>query len=191
MCTEITIEMEYFFDRTERMGSKVGGPLEAIFEEGYAQILALARTRLAGERTPISTATLAHELYLNLRGRSDLKFSSLQQFLAYSSRAMRSLLIDMARERIAQKRGGDLLPLTLVGNVPDAGGTPEQLVALDEALERLGQIDGRLLQVAEMRVIMGMEVCDVALALNVSEPTIKRDWQRAKAFLYESLGATH
>jgi len=191
VCTEITIEMEYFFDRTERMGSKVGGPLEAIFEEGYAQILALARTRLAGERTPISTATLAHELYLNLRGRSDLKFSSLQQFLAYSSRAMRSLLIDMARERIAQKRGGDLLPLTLVGNVPDAGGTPEQLVALDEALERLGQIDGRLLQVAEMRVIMGMEVCDVALALNVSEPTIKRDWQRAKAFLYESLGATH
>jgi DNA-directed RNA polymerase specialized sigma24 family protein len=80
------------------------------------------------------------------------------------------------------------MPLTLGAEVPDLGGTPEQLVALDDALERLGALDPRLMQVAEMRVIMGMEVSEVALALSVSEPTVKRDWQRAKAFLHEVLG---
>jgi RNA polymerase sigma factor (TIGR02999 family) len=152
--------------------------------------LVLARARLAKERAPISTMTLAHELYLNLQNRSDLQFATREQFLAYSSRAMRSLLVDMARERIAQKRFADVLPLTVGKHVPDSGGTPEQLVALDEALTSLGQIDARLLRVAEMRVIMGMEVPDMAIAIGVSEPTIKRDWQRAKAYIYESLGAS-
>ena len=74
------------------------------------------------------------------------------------------------------------MPLTLGADVPDLGGTPEQLVALDDALTRLGTVDARLMRVAEMRVIMGMEVAEVALALAVSEPTVKRDWQRAKAY---------
>jgi RNA polymerase sigma factor (TIGR02999 family) len=108
--------------------------------------------------------------------------------MAYASRAMRSLLVDMARERMAQKRHAELMPLTLGADVPDLGGTPEQLVALDDALTRLGTVDDRLMRVAEMRVIMGMEVSEVALALAVSEPTVKRDWQRAKAFLHEALG---
>lgn len=163
-------------------------PLEALFRNDYTKILALARSRLARERAPISTMTLAHELYLNLRDRGDLKFGTREQFLAYSSRAMRSLLVDMARERLAKKRSSELLPLTYGANVPDGGGTPEQILALDEALERLGQVDARLVKVAELRVILGMEIADVALALEVSEPTIKRDWQRAKAFLYEQLG---
>ena len=167
----------------------MSNPLEALFNAGYAQLLTLARARLARERAPISTRTLAHELYLNLRGRPDLKFVSLQEFLAYSSTAMRSLLVDMARERCAQKRSAELLPLTLGRDVPDMGGTPEQLVALDEALTRLGGIDARLLQVAEMRIIMGLDVPSVARALELSEPTIKRDWQRAKAFLHEILGS--
>ena len=108
--------------------------------------------------------------------------------MAYASRAMRSLLVDMARERMAQKRYAELMPLTLGADVPDLGGTPEQLVALDDALTRLGTVDDRLMRVAELRVIMGMEVAEVALALAMSEPTVKRDWQRAKAFLHEALG---
>jgi len=96
--------------------------------------------------------------------------------------------VDMARERLAQKRHAELMPLTLGAEVPDLGGTPEQLVALDDALNRLGHVDERLMRVAEMRVVMGMEVTEMAAALGVSEPTIKRDWQRAKAYLYEALG---
>lgn len=163
-------------------------PLEAIFRDSYPQLLALARARLARERAPISTGTLAHELYLNLRKRPDLKFASTAQFMTYASRAMRSLLVDMARERLAQKRSAELLPLTLGAEVADLGGTPEQLVALDEALTKLGAVDERLMRVAEMRVIMGMEVTEVAAALEISEPTVKRDWQLAKAYLHVALG---
>jgi len=81
-----------------------------------------------------------------------------------------------------------LMPLTVGADVPDLGGTPEQLVALDDALTRLGAANGRLMQVAELRVVMGMEVSEIALALGISEPTVKRDWQRAKAFLHDALG---
>ena len=178
---------------------------EERFSASYGDILRLARARLAREHAPVSTVTLAHELYLNLRDRADLQFSAegmrfrssldragkgARAFLAYASRAMRSLLVDMARERLAQKRSAELMPLTLGAEVPDLAGTPEQLVALDDALTRLGALDARLLQGAEMRVIMGMEVSEIAQALGISEPTVKRDWQRAKAFLYEALGAS-
>ena len=163
---------------------------EERFQASYSDILRLARARLSRERAPVSTVTLAHELYLNLRDRDDLKFASAAQFMAYASRAMRSLLVDMARERLAQKRSAQLMPLTLGADVPDLGGTPEELVALDDALTRLGLVDERLMRVAEMRVIMGMQVAEMADALGISEPTVKRDWQRAKAYLYEALGAT-
>jgi len=159
------------------------------FQDNYADILSLARWRLSKEQAPISTVTLAHELYLSLQDRGDLRFAVKEQFLAYASRAMRSLLVDMARERLAQKRSAELVPLTLSSEVADAGyGTPEQLLALNEAIERLGRLDPRLMQVAEMRAVMGMEVTAIAVALDVSEPTVKRDWQRAKAFLSDLLG---
>lgn len=163
-------------------------PIDTTFGDAYAQILSLARARLASERSPISTVTLANELYLSLRDHTSLQFPSKQHFLAYSSRAMRSLLVDMARERVTKKRSAKLLPLTLARDAIDDGGSPEQLVALDEALERLGSIDARLLRVAELRIVMGMEIADVALALDISEPTVKRDWRRAKAYLYEAIG---
>lgn len=158
------------------------------FQHAYGEILSLARSKLAHEQSPISTITLAHEVYLGLRDRSDLQFESRLKFLAYASRAMRSLLVDMARERMAQKRSAELLPLTVGEEVADhGGGTPEQMLAMNQALDRLGQIDPRLLQVAEMRAVMGMELADIALALDLSEPTIKRDWKRAKAFMHETL----
>jgi RNA polymerase sigma factor (TIGR02999 family) len=168
----------------------MGDSIDTAFGDAYAQILSIARARLAGERSPISTVTLANELYLSIRDRTNLQFPSKQHFLAYSSRAMRSLLVDMARERVAKKRAAELLPLTLASEVVDDGSSPEQLVALDEALERLGAADARLFRVAELRIIMGMELTDVALVLEVSERTVKRDWRRAKAFLYDAIGTS-
>lgn len=161
--------------------------LVSAFRDAYPELLRLARSRLAREQSAISTGTLAHELYLGLQHRGDLRFGSRAQFMAYAARAMRSLLVDMARERLAAKRHGELLPLTL-HDVADTAGTPDQLLALNQALERLGQVDARLLQVAEMRAVLGLEVSEIALALAVSEATIKRDWQRAKAFLHDALG---
>jgi RNA polymerase sigma factor (TIGR02999 family) len=165
--------------------------VDVTFEASYREVVRLAHARLAREQAPISTGTLAHEIYLGLRGRDDLRFDSRAQFLAYASKAMRSLLVSMARERLAQKRSAELLPLTLAGGVADiSGGSPEQMLAMNQALERLGQIDERLLRVAEMRSVMGLEFADIAEVLGLSEPTIKRDWQRAKAFLYDELLGT-
>jgi RNA polymerase sigma factor (TIGR02999 family) len=166
----------------------LGEGFETRFQASYPDILRLARARLARERSPISTVTLAHELYLNLRERENLQFATVAEFMAYASRAMRSLLVDMARERLAQKRSADLIPLTLGIAAPDLAGTPEQLIALDDALARLGAAEPRLMQVAELRVVMGMQVSEIADALGVSEPTVKRDWQRARAFLHDALG---
>lgn len=163
--------------------------INSAFDDAYPELLRLARARLAREWAPISAGTLAHELYLGLQGRAELRFASREAFLGYAARAMRTLLVDMARERLAQKRQAELLPLTLGHDVADLGaGSPEQLLALNQALERLGQIDARLLRVAEMRAVMGMEVSEIALALEISEPTVKRDWQRAKSFLHDTLG---
>lgn len=162
---------------------------QAAFSDAYTEVLRLARVRLAGEQAAISAHTLAHELYLQLQHRDDLHFGTRQAFLAYSARAMRSLLVDMARERLAAKRHAELVPLTLSHDFADKGaGTPEQLMQLHQALERLGQIDPRLLQVAEMRAVLGLEVAEIADALAISEPTVKRDWQRARAFLHDALG---
>lgn len=159
------------------------------FETAYAELLVLARHRLAREQAPMSAGTLAHELYLGLQGRADLRFDTRSQFLAYASRAMRSLLVDMARERLAQKRSAELLPLSLGGDMADTGGgTPEQWLAVDQALQRLGRIEPRLMQVAELRAVLGLELPDIAMQLGISEPTVKRDWQRAKAFLQDALG---
>ncbi len=153
------------------------------FEAAYADLLRLARARLAREQAPISTVTLAHELYLDMQGRGDLRFASQAEFMAYAGRAMRSLLVDMARERLAQKRSAELLPLTLGAAMADPAARPEQVLAMNQAFERLGAVDERLLRVAELRAVMGLEVPEVAALLGLSEPMVKRDWQRAKAFL--------
>lgn len=161
--------------------------LAQAFEAAYPELLQMARRRLRDEQAPISTRTLAHELYLGLQHRSDLRFGSRGEFLSYAGKAMRHLLVDLARERLAQKRDAELLPLTLGEDVADDSATPEQVLMLNQVLERLGRIDARLLQVAEMRAVLGLEVPEVALALGISEPTVKRDWQRAKAFLLGAL----
>jgi len=159
------------------------------FNDAYPEMLRLARSKLAREKAQVSTVTLVHEVYLGLRDRKDLRFDTRAQFLSYAGKAMRTLLVDMARERLAQKRSAEVLPLTLAEHVADIGaGTPEHLLAMNEALERLGQIDARLLQVAEMRAVLGMEVSEIALALELSEPTVKRDWKRVRAFLHDQLG---
>jgi RNA polymerase sigma factor (TIGR02999 family) len=157
------------------------------YNAAYQELLRLAHARLSREKAPISTMTLAHEVYLSLQGRGDLRFGTRLQFLAYASRAMRSLLVDMARERLAMKRSAELLPLTLGAEVSDYSGSPEGIVAIEQALVQLEAQDARQARITEMRLIAGMEIPDIAAALEISEPTVKRDWLRAKQFIAETL----
>jgi len=132
----------------------------------------------------LQTTALIHEAYLKLTGSGSVSASSRAHFLAIAARAMRQVLVDYARRRKAAKRGGGVISVTLGDEPQPADASAEDLLALDEALE---QLDPRQRQVIECRFFGGMEEKDIAAALGVSERTVRRDWVKARAWLYQSL----
>jgi RNA polymerase sigma-70 factor, ECF subfamily len=132
----------------------------------------------------LQTTALIHEAYLKLAGSGSVSASSRAHFLAIAARAMRQVLVDYARRRKAAKRGGGVISVTLGDEPQPADASAEDLLALDEALE---QLDPRQRQVIECRFFGGMDEKDTAVALGVSERTVRRDWVKARAWLYQSL----
>jgi RNA polymerase sigma factor (TIGR02999 family) len=169
-----------------------GGDEEApreLFTLLYQQLRALARAQLRRQRHHDSLATtgLVHEAYLKLADQSRLDLRDRGAFLALAARAMRQIVVDHARRRGSLKRGG----AAIVGVLDEATVAEEvkaaEILALDEALARLETVDERLSRIVEMRFFAGLSVEETASALGVSERTIKRDWQKARAFLYAEL----
>ena len=158
----------------------------------YRQLRVMARARLrdGGRETLLDTTALVHEAYLRVAG---VEMSSAEQrsFLAYSSRTMRSVIVDLARKRQAECRGGDVCIVTLTGNLaepkPEAA---DDIVRVHEALDELAQIDTRLAQVVEMRYFAGMTEPQIAEALGVSERTVRRDWEKARLLLERALAVS-
>jgi RNA polymerase sigma factor (TIGR02999 family) len=132
----------------------------------------------------LQTTALIHEAYLKLAGGGSVSATSRAHFLAIAARAMRQVLVDYARRRKAAKRGGGVISVTLGDQPQPADASAEDLLALEEALE---QLDPRQRQVIECRFFGGMEEKDIAVALGVSERTVRRDWIKARAWLYRSL----
>ena len=163
--------------------------LDQVLSTLYHELHAMARRQLAGQhgRTLDATA-LVHEAYLKVIGRSSAQFDDRAHFFAYAATAMRSVVVDYARQRMAQKRGGDLHRVT---DLPEelAGGmrVDEEMLGLDTALNRLADVDKRLAQVVEMRYFAGLSEAEIAAVLNRSERSIRRDWQKARLFLLASL----
>jgi RNA polymerase sigma factor (TIGR02999 family) len=149
----------------------------------------IASNHLRKERPghTLNTTALVHESYLKLVDGSTATCGNRSQFFAIASRAMRQLLIDHARQRNAQKRGGDYRQVTLDPNLVATPSRAVDLIALDQAMERLGKIDARLEKVVERRVFGGMKVQEIADSLDVSRRTVERDWERARAYLYRDL----
>ncbi len=155
----------------------------------YDELSHIASRALRGERAghTLTTQALVHESYLNLVVKTVGEWQSRAQFFALASKVMRRILIDHARRRRAQKRGGGRIHLTL-GNRASAPATNlDQLLDLDAALTALTQRDPRLGEVVECRFFGGMTVDETADALGVSRRTVERDWTRAKAYLYRDL----
>ena len=132
----------------------------------------------------LQTTALVNEAYLKLVGGGSVSATSRAHFLAIAARAMRQVLVDYARRRKAAKRGSGVISVTLGDEPQPADASAEDLLALDEALERL---DPRQRQVIECRFFGGMEEKDIAAALGVSERTVRRDWVKARAWLYQAL----
>lgn len=168
-----------------------GGP--RIDQAIYAELRGLARRELAklGRRRTLNPTALVNEAWLKLAGSSG-QWESRAHFLSAMAKVMRHVLIDYAREHGAQRRGGGALKVTLDGlELNDAAqGEAVELLAIDRALQQLAAMDARLEQVVELRFFAGLTLPEIAIAMGLSEPTIKRDLRSARAFIASELGHT-
>lgn len=155
----------------------------------YGELHRLAAGYLKRERTghTLQPTALVNEAWLKLAGQGS-PWQNRAHFLGVAAQAMRRILVDHARRRQAQKRGGGELRVTLTDGAALQGGNEVDLVRLDEALERLAALDERQARMVTMRFFAGLSVEETARALGVSEKTVKRDWAAAKAFLHRELG---
>lgn len=176
-------------DAGEHDAADGDGGLDDWMPRVYEELRQIAHRHLRRE-TPghtLNTTGLVHESYMRLAGSGDLEWESRAHFFAIASRAMRHILVDYARRRSADKRGGDRVRVTLGDAMASSGDGTEDLIELDDALESLGELDERLVHVVECRFFGGMSVPETAEALDVSARTVERDWMRAKAYLSRAL----
>jgi len=156
----------------------------------YAELRDLAHQRLtrASRPTVLDTTALVHECYLKLVQLGQLNARDRPHFLAYAARVMRSIVVDLVRARLAQRRGGDGLQVTLSTDIPDAAAvSAEQVLRVDEALDRLAKLDERLVKVVEMRYFAGLTVTEIAASLGVTPRTVRRDWEKARLLLFAEI----
>ena len=169
-----------------RMNAGEAGARDALFAAAYGELRKLARSRLrdGGRNTVMDTTALVHESYLRFINSGQLRSDDRRAFFAYVSRVMRSVIIDAVRERQAERRGGDLARLTLntqlIDNLP-AG--EDELLNVDEALDALAQAEPRLARVVEMRYFGGYTEAEIADTLELTERTVRRDWDKARLLL--------
>ncbi len=152
----------------------------------YGELKRAARLQLRRMRDPIETTALVHEAYLKLSG-SSLSAADRNHLLALSARAMRQVLVDDARARKADKRGGgqELLSLTAAANSGELAAI--EVLKLDDLLEALHALDERAAQIVELRYFGGYTEPEIADMLDISESTLRRDWRRARAFLLKEM----
>ena len=163
---------------------------DALFAATYDDLRRLARSRLrdGGRNVLLETTSLVNESYLRLAKVGELRVEDRRSFFAYASRVMRSVIVDSARERLAERRGGGLPPLTLSTELLDNLPAGEQTILdVHEALEVLAQADSRLAQVVEMRYFGGYSEQEIAQTLDVTERTVRRDWEKARLILAVAL----
>ncbi len=162
----------------------------AAFSLLYADLQRLARARLRQHQTMtlLDTSSLVHEAYLKLVGAQALPVVDRQHFFAYASRVMRSVIVDFARARMAERRGGGAEHVVLDTALGERLSAPENdVLRVHEALDVLAQADARLAQVVEMRYFGGLSEAEIAQALDVSERTVRRDWEKARLLLLAAL----
>ena len=138
--------------------------------------------------TLLDTTSLVHESYLKLVGQESLAVEDRHHFFAYAARVMRSVIVDFARARLAERRGGAAEHVVLDTELAQKIAAPEtDVLQVHEALEVLAQAEPRLAQIVEMRYFGGMTEVEIAEALGLSERTVRRDWEKARLLLMSAL----
>jgi RNA polymerase sigma factor (TIGR02999 family) len=165
------------------------GALDALVPHLQHELRRLARRHLAGERAghSLQPTALVNEAYLRLVGLHSMPWQNRAQFFAIAARLMRNILVDHARSRRYQKRGGGAKQITLIEGLVASPARGTDLVALDDALNALSQLDPRRARVVELRFFGGLTIEETAAALKVSPETVMRDWKLAKSWLMREL----
>ncbi|MEM7205368.1 MAG: ECF-type sigma factor [Planctomycetota bacterium] len=162
-----------------------GPVIERVYGELRTIAAACFRSKRAG--VTLQPTALVNEVFLKLIDRRSVAWQDRQHFFAFAARVMRDFLVDRERERAARKRGGDRQRLTLDENLPGAATHTVALLDLNDALERLAQLDERQARLVDLRYFGGLEVAEAAQVLGVSKATAERDWRVARAWLGSQL----
>lgn len=163
--------------------------LEQLMPLVYQELRLMARRHMRGQPSghTFQTTDLIHETYLKIAGGEVRHWQSRNHFFGVAAKAMRHILVDYARSKNNQKRGGWQERVTLQENMRVTNQSSEEIVALDDALNRLAALDERKVRVVEMKFFGGLNVAEIAGVLKVSPETVKRDWSFAQTWLLREL----
>ena len=173
--------------------ANLGDPaaLEAVFAQVYGELKQIARKQLrASSGSTLNTTGLLHEVYLKLARSDQRDIQSRVHFFALAAKAMRQIVIDHARARITEKRGGmhaQIVELDAVADVVSGDFGPDDLLRLERALLQLEVEEPRLANLIDLRFFAGLSTAEIASLQDLSERTVSRDWRRARAHLYDAL----
>ena len=166
----------------ERAADGEKAALDAVFSALYSELQQMASARIHGHKqSTLSPTVLVHELYEKLSKSSSFSAQNRSHFFACAARAMRHIIVDHARARSADKRGGNVYTVTF--NESQIGADTVDVLSLDEALETLGEVDIALLEIVELRFFTGLSVAQIAEHQNISERSMYRRWRTARAML--------
>ena len=154
----------------------------------YVELHALARRQLArcGPAGTLGATTLLHEAYLQMAGR-DGTFPDEARFLGYAARVMRGLIIDYARSRSAEKRGGQFHLIPLGTDVAERGADIRQLTSIGDALDELARVEPPLAEIVDLKFFCGFSFAEIAAMQRTSERTVQRKWEKARLYLHRVL----
>jgi RNA polymerase sigma factor (TIGR02999 family) len=164
---------------------------EALFATLYAELRRMAKREL-GKRAgfvSISATTLLHQAYLDMSEREGQSFPDRARFMAYAARVMRTLIIDHARERHAQKRGGLFEITSLDTNAMENSVDHREVTQIGDALDELAKDEPELAEIVDLKFFCGLSFAEIAALRNVSERTVQRNWERARLYLHRQIRA--
>lgn len=163
---------------------------DALFSTLYSELRRLARHELARHGAPmsLSATTLLHKAYIDIAGRDGTSFADRNRFMGYAARVMRGLIIDHARSRQAQKRGGQF-EITSLGAEVENAVDDRKLARISEALDELAKAEPTLAEIVDLKFFCGFSFAEIAAMRGVSERTIQRQWEKARIYLHRSTRA--
>jgi RNA polymerase sigma factor (TIGR02999 family) len=165
-----------------------GAAADALFSALYNELRRLAKRELArqGSLANLSATTLLHEAYIEMAGKDGNSFPDRGRFMGYAARVMRGLIIDHARNRSAQKRGGHF-EITSIGAEIQDPVDAQELTNISDALDELAQADPTLAEIVDLKFFCGFNFAEIGTLKNVSERTAQRHWEKARIYLHRKL----